>query len=233
MTRDGQADAAAFLARAFHELRQPLMVAIGYLSMLEDGSFGELEGPAQEILGTVTGRLEDLNAAMDKIGEALRIESTPPMMQRIDFTALATTAARSASTTATGAGEQLSITAADGLEVIGDPEQLQAAIQQLVENAVRYSPEGGPVTVTASHHEGRVRVSVADQGIGIAENRRDGLFTSFARVIDDAHRELRGPGLGLYVTRMIARHHGGDVTAVSELGVGSTFTLDLPGAPPA
>ena len=117
----------------------------------------------------------------------------------------------------------------DPVWVDADPERLRTAIEHLLNNAIRFSPAGSTVHVTVNRRDGRARVTVKDQGVGLAKSQLRVIFKKYGRVETDATREKIGVGLGLYVTRLIIEAHGGGVSASSVgLGLGSTFTLDLP-----
>ena len=115
-----------------------------------------------------------------------------------------------------------------GLLVHGDRGQLHAAVSNLVENAVAYSPQESRVVVTAELAGDEVRISVADQGIGIPGDEIDRIFERFYRVDPARARTTGGTGLGLSIVKHVAASHGGSVDVWSEPGAGSTFTLVLP-----
>src|SRR5205807_2164361 len=111
------------------------------------------------------------------------------------------------------------------LPVKADRDRTLTILGNLLDNALKYSPAGGDVTITASVEGDRVAVGVADRGIGIARDDLGVLFTRFGRVVPAEHAAIAGTGLGLYLSRELARRFGGDVSVKSELGRGSTFTL--------
>ena len=112
--------------------------------------------------------------------------------------------------------------------VLGDRDQLIMAIQNLVENAVNYSPEGTQVTVSSIVKDGIITISITDQGIGIPENEKERIFERFYRVDPARSRESGGTGLGLSIVKHVATKHGGEVSVWSVEDVGSTFSLKLP-----
>jgi signal transduction histidine kinase len=113
--------------------------------------------------------------------------------------------------------------------VMGDRDRLLTVLANLVGNAVKYSPGGGTVRCTvASDGDGHALVRVSDEGIGIAAADMPRLFTRFGRVVTRDNSHIAGTGLGLYLSRELARMHGGDITVESEPGRGSVFTLRLP-----
>jgi two-component system sensor histidine kinase SenX3 len=112
--------------------------------------------------------------------------------------------------------------------VIGDRDQLIAAVHNLIENAVNYSPEDTKVSVITKRKGELIEITVTDQGIGIAEEDLSRIFERFYRVDPARSRETGGTGLGLSIVKHVALNHGGDVQVWSKVGVGSTFTLILP-----
>jgi signal transduction histidine kinase len=112
--------------------------------------------------------------------------------------------------------------------VLGDETQLTSMFSNLVENAVKYTPSGGRVEVTAGTDEDEVIVRISDTGIGIPAENLARIFERFYRVDKARSKETGGTGLGLSIVRHVAENHGGRVTVESTLGEGSTFTVHLP-----
>jgi signal transduction histidine kinase len=117
-------------------------------------------------------------------------------------------------------------------QVLGDPEELHTAVTNLLDNAVKYSPEGIHIAVElAAPDEDHVVLRVRDRGVGIAQNELKQIFKRFYRVRQRGRLRVKGTGLGLFIVRSIARNHGGRVFAESEgAGKGTTVTLELPRA---
>lgn len=111
--------------------------------------------------------------------------------------------------------------------VKGDPLRLAQVLHNLISNAVKYSPQGGPVIIRSANDEGRVTISVEDRGIGMTPEQQAHLFEKFYRA-DSSSRAPRGSGLGLAICRLVVEGHGGRIWARSEPGVGSTFTFSIP-----
>jgi signal transduction histidine kinase len=109
-----------------------------------------------------------------------------------------------------------------------DPERLHQVLFNLVDNAVRFTPPGGEVTIGAERRDGRVEVRVSDTGVGIAPEHLPRLFERFYRVDPSRSRDDGGTGIGLAIARSVVEAHGGHIRAASEPGRGSTFTFDLP-----
>ena len=118
----------------------------------------------------------------------------------------------------------------EGLKVLGNEEQVTAAVANLVANAVHYSEPDSSVLVTTKQDDGQVEIAVVDQGIGIPSAEIDRIFERFYRVDPARHRSTGGTGLGLSIVKHVAATHGGEVRVWSVEGQGSTFTLTLPRA---
>jgi signal transduction histidine kinase len=114
------------------------------------------------------------------------------------------------------------------IPVTVDVDRIGTVVGNLISNAIKYSPAGGPVTCSVSVDDHLGKVSVTDTGVGIPEDRIDRLFTRFGRIVTPETSHIPGTGLGLYLSRELARLHGGDITATSVHGKGSTFVLAVP-----
>jgi signal transduction histidine kinase len=113
------------------------------------------------------------------------------------------------------------------IEAEVDPDRFQIVVRNLLSNAAKYSPAGAHITVRVTGN-GAARIAVSDEGIGISEEDQPRLFKRFVRIETKATERVSGTGLGLWLSREIARMHDGDLTVESTLGRGSTFTLQLP-----
>jgi signal transduction histidine kinase len=109
-----------------------------------------------------------------------------------------------------------------------DRFRAETIVQNLLDNALKYSPGGTDVQCSVSRQDGFARVVVADRGIGISAADLPRLFTRFGRIVHEEHQHIAGTGLGLYLARELARMHGGNVTVISADGQGSEFILTLP-----
>jgi signal transduction histidine kinase len=114
-------------------------------------------------------------------------------------------------------------------KIVADPDRLRQVVTNLVSNAIKYSPDGGSITIRCRERGTQhVVMEVVDHGLGIPADQVDRLFQKFQRVRSDAHLRISGTGLGLYICRLIVEGHGGQVWVESEVGKGSTFGLVLP-----
>ena len=130
-------------------------------------------------------------------------------------------------------GVQVRMGNEDQAQVVGDPDRLKQLLLNLVDNAIKYTPAGGEVKLSLERDTQWVRVSVADNGMGIPADDLPKIFDRFyrvdkARARDDSNGSIGGTGLGLAIVKWIAEAHGGRIEVKSEVGKGSTFTLWLP-----
>jgi two-component system, OmpR family, manganese sensing sensor histidine kinase len=125
----------------------------------------------------------------------------------------------------------LELSAQDPATAYGNPDQIERIVTNLLENALRYTPAGGSVTLEIRKEAAQTLVAVSDTGIGIAPEHLERIFDRFWRA--DPVRSSEGSGLGLAIARALARRHGGDVTATSRHGAGSTFVVSFPARPPS
>jgi len=219
-----------FLNLASHELRGPITVIRGYLSMLERGSLGEVPEGARKALPVLTAKADEMNAMVEQMIEAARLEEGKLELstRRADLREVARTALEMAQPF-TDAAHALVFESPDiAIPVTVDVDRIGTVVGNLLTNAIKYSPAGGPVTLKVSTGDHVGTISVTDTGVGIPPDRLDRLFTRFGRIVTPETSHIPGTGLGLYLSRELARLHGGDITASSVLGKGSTFVLAVP-----
>jgi len=222
-----------FLNMAAHELRTPLSVIAGYVSMMEDGTLGEPPrhwiGPL-ETLRTKTAELERL---ISELLMASRLESgTIPIQEgEVELREAAFAAIERIQPRVALLGARLSHRfPADRVLALGDAEQVGRVLDNLLNNALSYSLDQPRVSVVV-HGGEDTRIEVKDHGRGVPLEDRARIFERFYRIDDPAVRHVPGTGLGLYISRQLAARMGGLLTLDrSTPGKGSTFTLRLPGA---
>jgi signal transduction histidine kinase len=219
-----------FLNLASHELRGPITVIRGYLSMLDRGSLGEIPEEARRALPVLTAKADEMNGLVEQMIEAARLEEgrLELVTRRADLREVARLAVEMAQPF-TDANHAVVFESPDiEVPVMIDVERISTVVGNLLSNAIKYSPAGGEVTCSVSINDSVGKVSVTDQGVGIPADRIDRLFTRFGRIVTPETSHIPGTGLGLYLSRELARLHGGDLTATSVQGKGSTFTLAVP-----
>ena len=220
-----------FIATLSHELRTPMTAVLGAAKTLlrDDIALGdERRRQLLEMIGAQGTRLTQITEEVllaNRLDRGdLRIDS-----ERVDLTELV---GRAVETMQQDAPESVSLSAATNgaAEAIGDRDRIEQVLVNLIDNAVKYSPEGGEVIVRTVPAAAIVRVEVADQGIGIAPAEQDAVFEKFYRG-DPQHLAVPGgTGLGLYICRELVQRMGGSIGVRSRPGEGSTFWFDLPRA---
>jgi signal transduction histidine kinase len=220
-----------FLQLASHELRAPITLVSGYLSMLEEGSLGELPEAVAKIVPLMTARMRHMSELVDRMLTTSRMEirARGENVKDISIDVLARAVAASATIAGGGRAKRtISVESAGRIRLRADPEQVKTILGNLVSNAVKYSPEGADVTITVREEPGWVVVDVTDRGEGIAEENLPKLFQPFGRLASAMAAGIEGTGLGLHLSRALAQAQGGDIEVTSRPGEGSTFTLRLP-----
>ena len=219
-----------FLNLASHEMRSPLGVINGYLSMLEQGSLGQLKEAGVRAIAVLKAKTLEMNLLVAQMLDAARLEEGKLALKRehLDLREIATAAIQ---VVRPGADSRHQITLEappDDVTVFGDSERLLTIVTNLLENAVKYSPNGGAVRCVVGSANGSATLRVIDAGVGIAADDIPRLFNRFERLQNPLTSHVGGTGLGLYLSRELARQHGGDIEVESLPGTGSTFTLVLP-----
>ena len=221
---------SAFLANMSHELRTPLNCIVGGSELLKEGMVGPLT-PAQarwagDIHEAGTHLLLLINDILDlsKI-EAGRMELD---LDACDVRGVIEHAAMLVGDAAARKGLSVTVEAADAGTLVADPRKLKQVLVNLLANAVKFTPQGGQVTVRARRVNGGVEIGVADTGVGIARQDQAALFEPFRQVGPERGERAAGTGLGLALVRDLVLLHGGTVQVESQPGQGSTFTVRLP-----
>ena len=218
-----------FMNLTTHELRSPLAIVYGYLSMMESGMLGELSEGLSEAVGSSIQSVELMMQLVTELVEMARLDETrlDPTREPVDLADVVTEAAVRVDGSER---HHLNLDLGSGpAPVLGDRAQLLRVISNIVDNAVKYSPDGGEIGIRLRRVGRQVVVDISDQGLGIAPTDMGRLFTRFGRIVTSATEGIGGTGLGLYLCRELVRRLGGDVTAASVEGQGSTFTVRLPG----
>jgi signal transduction histidine kinase len=218
-----------FLNIASHELRGPMTVIKGYLTMIAAGSLGEVAPKTGAVLPLLIAKADEVTAMLEQMIEASRLEDGRLALkkERSDICELTEAAVENLQPLLTDHQLKMDMPARSVWADV-DPDRFQIVVRNLVSNAVKYSPAGSEVAVRIIPNGERATLAVTDHGIGIAEADQSKLFTRFGRIDNAATAHTTGTGLGLWLSKEIARMHDGDLTVQSEAGRGSTFTLEIP-----
>ncbi len=226
------ASKSEFLNMAAHELRTPLSVVVGYLSMLSDGTLGSPSEAWSRPIDILNIKASELNKLVDALLMAARMEAGAihGEAEDVDLVRLAREALQRAEARANLLGGQLILDKpAAPVQVEADPEHVARILDNLVNNALTYTMDQPWVRVTVSPD---AVVTVEDHGLGIPDDRRGLVFERFFRVNDPILPPQPGTGLGLYISRELARRYGGEVVLEDSVpGSGSRFVLRLRRAP--
>ncbi|MCX8007324.1 MAG: response regulator, partial [Coriobacteriia bacterium] len=223
-----------FVSTVSHELRTPLTSIKGYVDLILDGEAGEINEIQRDFLSIVKENADRLVELINDMLDISRIESgrIHLKIQPIDVRDLAFDVAGTFAAVAERSGHRIVVKLPDDLpRVAGDRDRVGQVLTNFVSNAIKYSPEGGTVTIRAKQDGDVVQVSITDQGIGIEKEDQKKLFTKFYRVDSSLTREIGGTGLGLSICKSIIELLGGQVGVRSRPGKGSTFYFTLPVAP--
>jgi PAS domain S-box-containing protein len=232
--RDAQAAVRArdqFLSIASHELKTPLTSLMGYVDLMQrraarSGDQVERDQRAMRVVGEQAARLNKLVGALLDLS---RIETGQLSIERglVDLNSLARRLVEETQPTT----DRHTITfsgASQPIMLLGDELRLEQVVQNLIQNAIKYSPSGGTVAVLVERQGANAYVRVSDQGIGIPAAALPQLFRRFYRAPNADSQHISGMGIGLYVVKEIVELHGGAVEVASQERQGSTFTISLP-----
>jgi two-component system phosphate regulon sensor histidine kinase PhoR len=223
-----------FVANVSHELKTPVTAIRGFVETLLDGAIKE-PAESERFLRIVARQAARLDALLEDLlllsrleqEHGAELERSPTVLAEILGEAMEVCSKR-----AEGKRIALNLECPEGLTADVHAPLVEQALINLIDNAVKYSPEGRSVTVRAAAEPGGVRLSVEDHGYGIEERHLERLFERFYRVDKGRSRQEGGTGLGLAIVKHIAQAHGGNVTVRSRFGEGSVFSVFLPSAEP-
>lgn len=221
-----------FLAMMSHELRTPLNAVIGFSEVMEMEAFGPIghdnyKGYVGDILQSGRFLLSMINEILDLV----KLESGHMELFKevLDVQEAVRGCQRLVAEQARRKSIEISIEIPRGVRVLADPKRLRQLVLNILSNAVKFTPEGGRVEITAEAGP-MVSIHCRDTGIGIPEDKLDLVFEPFRQVDSSLARKHEGTGLGLPIARSIAEHHGGQLTLVSAPDQGTTVTVRLPAA---
>ncbi|HEU5215336.1 MAG TPA: ATP-binding protein [Gaiellaceae bacterium] len=219
----------AFVAAVSHELRTPLTSMSGFLEMLGDEE-PELGPAGRRYLDVIRRSNSRLRGAVEDLLLVAEIEADRLVLRPgpTDLAELATATVEAARPAAAEQGVELRLDVEGSLPLEADSARLRQVLDNLVSNAIKFTPSGGSVLLSATDDGGWVRIEVADTGIGIPHEELGQLFSRFYRASTATGRAIPGTGLGLVIARAIVEAHGGSITLVSIEDEGTRVTVKLP-----
>lgn len=228
---------AEFVSVASHEIKTPLSVIRGYVSLLADGIYGEVTDAQKKTLGAVNDQTDRLTRLVHRLLDISRFEAGGGRLElrRINVRDFLQELASGFQVLAYQNGIDFQVHVADDLpvNVVGDSDRLNEVLGNLLSNAFKFTRRGGTIRLDANRNGAGIFVEVADSGVGIPADKLPHIFEKFYQVDNDAQPRSVGSGLGLAIAREIVEAHGGTISAASEVGTGTTFTVVIPERPPS
>ncbi|MFN8529183.1 MAG: HAMP domain-containing sensor histidine kinase [Anaerolineae bacterium] len=225
-------DQAGFFGHAVHELRTPMTSIRGYSDMMANPAMGELSAMQKQFIEVIRTNAKRMETLLQDVSDINKLRAgTLRVTQKMDmFKNIVMMIEKNARPLAEQLNRTLNFETPSGLPILNtDGELLSKAFAKLVENALRYTKEGGVVTVRASANGNELVVNVEDNGIGMTPEELAQLGTVYFRSENEYVRTYKGSGLGIPVAYGIIKALGGTISAKSEVDKGTTFTITMPG----
>lgn len=219
-----------FVATVHHELRTPLSSILGYVELLQDGEGGELPTPAQKMLKIIERNGQRLSTLVENVLALSVLDAGTELgYTPIDVIHLLDSVILDLLPLASRKDVSVELVPPDSPQSVnGMWELLERAFVNVLSNAVKYTPDGGVVTIRFLSDDGAVRVVIEDSGMGIPAEELPHLLTRFYRASNSVSAEIPGTGLGLSIAAQSVSRHGGKLAIESQLGVGTAVTIELP-----
>jgi signal transduction histidine kinase/DNA-binding response OmpR family regulator len=220
-----------FMQNVSHELRTPLSMILGYAEMLTSGELGDIGPKQQGAVETILQRALILKNLIENITAMLDNRNREPLTDLVSMSELVASTLADFGVLAQQSNLELNGQITSQVPyVLGDPEHLRKVVDNLIANALKFTPAGGTVNVSLGDTSDEVILQVTDTGIGIPGEHLERIFDRFYQVDGTTRRRHGGSGLGLALVKEIVERHGGSVAVESLVGQGSTFTVRLPAA---
>ncbi len=218
-----------FIQNTSHELRTPLTIIRGHTELLEQGELGPLEPKQARSVTIIARRVRLLSKMLDDLTAILNTETEEWQREPVDLVSLLESLVSEFKLRAHQTGVRLDVDIRPSeAQVLGNVLHLRRVLDNLVDNAIKFTPAGGDVQVQLDHDEKHIHLRVIDTGIGIPESQLTRIFDRFYQVDGSMTRRYGGTGLGLALVKEIVEAHGGAVSVESTAGEGSTFHVTLP-----
>ncbi len=219
-----------FLANVSHELRTPLNAILGFSEILADGKFGDLNGKQKEYIDDIRASGTHLLGMINEILDISKIEAKAVKLVPSNFTIrnAAVEVANILKPLAAKKHIRIIIDCEEDFEVCADYQKLQQILYNLVNNAIKFSPENDEVVIALTRDKKGFTMSVHDNGIGIDEKYQGKIFAKFVQLDSAYTKKESSTGLGLTITKELTELHGGKISVKSEVNNGSTFIVEIP-----
>jgi PAS domain S-box-containing protein len=211
-----------------HEIQTPLLHVLGYVELMHSGAFGPLNDEQREKLEFVIGRAQHLSDLAKNIIAMQALQSQQMELQPVSLEAVLSKAIQIWEPEAASQSITITSQVPDDLPMImAEERQLTEAVENLLENAVKFSPADGRIEIVVREQDTALQVSISDKGVGIPREVQDRIFQRFFQVDGSVTRQYGGTGLGLAIVHEIIAQHGGRIWVESEPGQGSTFIFTV------
>ncbi|MHC1576201.1 MAG: sensor histidine kinase, partial [Methanosarcinaceae archaeon] len=220
-----------FLAVMSHELRTPLNAVIGFSDVLLDETFGPLNEKQRKYVNNISTSGTHLLVLISEILDLSKVDAGRMELSKetIDVPDSMTNIRNMVSHLATMKNISINTTfEPQDITLYVDPVKFKQILYNLVSNAIKFTHDGGTVSLKAEHTGNMIQLSVTDTGIGISKEDQSKVFDPFTQADSSISREYQGTGLGLSIVKKFVELHGGEIWVESELGVGSRFTFTIP-----
>jgi signal transduction histidine kinase len=215
-----------------HELRTPLTFIRGYVDLLVDGEMGDLAPEQQRALKIVAEKTGEVTRLVEDIMSLQRIDSANLMCQTFSMVTLLESTVDCHKLSANKSGLDLVLRPPTSKGIVeADRGRMNQVLDNLVSNAMKFSPDGGAIELRMVERRNDVLIVVADEGIGLPEDKVDRIFDRFYQIDGSSRRRFGGAGIGLAIVKRIIDAHQGDIWVKSELGSGSRFYFTIPKSP--
>ena len=223
---------AEFVSVASHELKTPINVIVGYLELLQENIYGELNPKQREICATLGKQAQTLTRLVKRLLDISRFEAGGGKLERrqIDLDRFLHAFESSFQVLALQREIGFRVVRGDDLpaHVLWDEDRINEVLGNLLSNAFKFTDRGGTVELAVEGLDNEVTITVRDSGAGIPPEQLPHIFEKFYQANNQAQSSSRGTGLGLAIAREIVEAHGGTISVASSMGVGTTFTITLP-----
>jgi signal transduction histidine kinase len=223
---------AEFVSVASHELKTPINVIVGYLELLQENIYGELNPKQREICATLGKQAQTLTRLVKRLLDISRFEAGGGKLERrqIDLDRFLHTFESSFQVLALQREISFRVVRGDDLpsHVLWDEDRINEVLGNLLSNAFKFTDRGGTVELAVEGVDNEVTITVRDSGAGIPPEQLPHIFEKFYQANNQSQSATRGTGLGLAIAREIVEAHGGTISVASSPGVGTTFTINLP-----